>query len=691
MAEAVAEIFNQALALHQSGKLPEASALYKQVLLHFPSHADTLHLLGVTCLQSMEYERAIQHFQQAISAKPDHAAAYNNLGTAYNGLHHLNEAIEAYQHALSVNPDFADAHNNLGLAYSKLERFEEALSCYQRSLSINPQQAITNNNLAIAHYGLKQFELAISAYRQALAISPAYAEAYYGLGNAYSELKEYELATAAYHQAVAVKPEYAEAYNNLGNALSKLKRFEKAIPVYKKALVIDPGLSNETLNNLGNALTKLKHYDEAISCYRKAIAIDAQDKDAYNNLGNAFSEIKRFEDAMTCFRWALSIIPDDKETLNNIGVATSHLEKFDEALAVYKQVLSIDPQYGEAYNNLGNVLTDLKLYDDSITAYQNAISVKPDHAEAKWNLSLLLLSLGQLQQGFEDYESRWQCEDSKALSPTSYPRWLGDIPISGKKLLIQMEQGFGDAIQMVRYLPMLLDQGIDCYVQTPEPMMALMARSFPDVHFVDHKTTPDGMDLTIPIMSLPLAMKTFSEADIPSSAAYLVANVERVNYWQGALASSFRHRVGLVWRGNPNHSNDHHRSMPLAACLPLIINHSSIQFVTLQKDLTHEERELLSLHANVRMLDAELKDFDESAAVMMNLAAVISVDSAPAHLAAALGRPTWIPLCFRGEWRWLIDRDDSPWYPSATLFRQLAINDWAHVIQRLSLQLQRLG
>jgi hypothetical protein len=191
-------------------------------------------------------------------------------------------------------------------------------------------------------------------------------------------------------------------------------------------------------------------------------------------------------------------------------------------------------------------------------------------------------------------------------------------------------------------------------------------------------------------MSLPLAMQTFSEAEIPSGVPYLIPDAERVAFWQENLDPTFKHRVGLVWRGNPNHTNDLNRSMPLVSWLPIITTHPATQFVTLQKDLTDEERALLSTLPNVLMLDTALIDFDESAAVMMNLDVIISVDSSPAHLAGALGRKIWIPLCFAAEWRWMINRDDSPWYPTATIFRQSTAGVWDDVVQAINLKLTAL-
>ena len=256
---------------------------------------------------------------------------------------------------------------------------------------------------------------------------------------------------------------------------------------------------------------------------------------------------------------------------------------------------------------------------------------------------------------------------------------------------MQVEQGYGDAIQMVRYVSLLLLCGAKCWIQCPTSLGALFARSFPQAHVMTTDAYPEPCDFHVPLMSLPLACRTFAETDIPATVPYLQADAERVAYWKKELASWSIATVGLVWRGNPTHDNDHNRSTTLAAYLPLIAKHPEIRFVTLQKDMTDEERSLLEGLANVRMLDAELADFDESAAVMRNLDLMISIDSAPAHLAGALAVPTWILLPFNGEWRWLMERDDTPWYPTARLFRQPDRGDWDSLIEQIHTELGKLG
>jgi hypothetical protein len=260
--------------------------------------------------------------------------------------------------------------------------------------------------------------------------------------------------------------------------------------------------------------------------------------------------------------------------------------------------------------------------------------------------------------------------------------WLGETDIRGKNLLVQSEQGFGDVIQMLRYIPLIARMGAKTWFQAPKPLEALVRRSLSDAHVIPLRSCPDGIDLRIPIMSLPLAAKSLSEAEIPRDCPYLVPDRAKVELWRSRLASAHGRRVGLVWRGNPKHKNDHHRSAKLDVLLPLLENRD-IRYVTLQKGLSEAEVSILARHPNVVALDKELTTFDDTAAVIAALDLVISVDTAPAHLSGALGKPIWVLLPFNPEWRWMLDRADSPWYPTARIFRQSEVGNWDGVIASL--------
>lgn len=677
-------LFARALQQHQSGRLLEARELYAQVLKASPQHIGALHLLGVSYSQTGEHEKGVPSIEQAIALKPDFAEAHNNLGIALKVLNRHEEAIACWHKAIALKPDYAEAHSNLGNLLNTLQRHEEAIVSYQRAIALKPDYAEAHSNLGNALLALKRDAEAIDCYRQAIALKPSYVDAHYNLGNALNAAGRSAESLDCYHRAMALKPAYAEAYSNLGNALVTLGRNEEAIAACQQAITLKPDFA-EAHSNLGNALNALNRTQEAMICYHKAIALKQDCAEAYYNLGVALKTQKRAAEAVDYYRKAISLKPDFADAYNNLGTALNALNRPEEAMVCFEQAMALKPDFAEVHSNFGNAVNALNRPAEAMDHYQKAIAIKPDCADAQWNLSLALLALGQFEQGFREYETRWARKATTPLPATPYPCWLGDADIAGKKLLIQFEQGQGDAIQMLRYVPLLEEKGAECWIQLPKALLPLMRRSFPQAKMlVLPNLCPAGLDYRTPLMSLPLAMQTFTEAAIPKPSSYLKPDEARVAFWRAQLATqSSSKTVGLVWRGNPEHHNDHNRSAAVSDLLPLVAAHPSIQFVTLQKDLSDSEREALAAHRNLRILDAELSSFDETAAVMCVLDLTISVDSAPAHLVGALGRPVWILLPFCAEWRWLTDRSDSPWYPTAKLFRQQTIGDWTRLINRV--------
>jgi len=336
---------------------------------------------------------------------------------------------------------------------------------------------------------------------------------------------------------------------------------------------------------------------------------------------------------------------------------------------------------------MGVSLAALNRDAEALVCHERALAIDPHYADAEFNKALGLLRSGNFREGWRAYEKRWQAKDGAGKRHVDRPLWLGDTPVEGRSVLIEFEQGFGDAIQAWRYVPRLEALGAKCWIHAPASLQALVQRSFPHTSVIPRNWWPDQIELRVPVMSLPLATHTFSEADIPRVVRYLAADERQVAQWAARLSSAGAPRVGLVWRGNPSHRNERNRSAPLEAFAPLL-SRAGVRFVTLQKNLTDPEREILSRYANVTVLDEELRTFDDTAAAMSTLDIVISVDSAPAHLAGALGRTTWILLPFSPEWRWMLGRSDSPWYPTARLFRQRSIGDWAGVVAELCAALE---
>jgi len=688
--QSIDNLFHQSLLLQQAGKILEARANIKKILKKIPAHIEALHLIGLTYIQTREFEKAIAAIKRVVTIKPTYAEAYFNLGNAYSEMQRFEEAIEAFEKTLLINPDHWKASCNLGNMHYMQKRMDEAITCFKRAITINPDFAEAYIGLGVVYGDLKRFGEAVSLYSQAIALNPQVSDAHNNLGFSYLELERYQEAIASFKKAVALNPAYVDAYIGLARSFIALKQPHEAVSSYKNAFSIrpDPECAYELANLL--MLNELKQFEDAVTYYKHFLSANPHFSDAQISLGIALDYLLRFDEAVTTFEKILEIEPDNCPALNNLGNALVKLKRPEEAIARYQQALNILPQFHEAHNGLGNALKEFGRIDEAIDKYEQALAINPEFTQASWNRALMYLLQGNFQQGWLDYEQRWKLEETVALPHTPYPRWLGEEDISGKKLLLQAEQGFGDVIQMVRYVDLLIEQGAECWIQCAQPVVKLFSRSFPDAHVIDTSDYPIPCDYHLPMMSLPSAMKTFTESAIPNKVPYLKADPERLSYWKSEFKSSSL-KVGLVWRGDPNHGNDHNRSAKLPAYLPLIAENPAIHFVTLQKDLTAKELELLSDHANVSILDAELIDFDESAAVISALDLVITIDSAPAHLAGALAIPTWVLLPFIAEWRWHMDRSDSPWYPTTRLFRQEAIDDWPSVMNEVNVELKILG
>jgi tetratricopeptide (TPR) repeat protein len=712
-------LMQKSLQLQQVGRLSEARATLRKILKQSPLHAEALYLTAMTYLRAQEHEKGADYLRRVLALQPNNTEAYYNLGVAlsktlqyaeamsnlrralelnprYWKAHvrladvlqrsgHLEESRTHYEQALALRENCSDALVGLGVLYGAMGKLQEAVLAYRQALVFDPRHADAYNNLGFALGALRRFTEAVEAFRYALKIRPDYVDAYVGLARVLVNLDRREEALGNYQRAYEVRQD-AECAYELGRLLQEMKLFLAAKEWYRRALETQPKHFN-ALDGLGLVLGDLRRHDDAIKIFKRMLAIAPEDITARVNLGNAYYECRRFDEALAVYHEALALEPDNVAAHNGLGSVLVEIGRIDDAMASFNRALEINPKYVGAIYNRGVAFERLLRYDEAMSEYDRCEGVDPGFAEAGWNRSLVLLLHGRFQEGWPGYESRTRLQSASQVPEVSCPRWIGTQRLAGKKLLICTEEGYGDNIQMVRYIRLLEACGAECLIQCRQPLAGLMARSFPNTRVITPDALPEDMDFHIPVMSLPGAMKTFTEADIPAEVPYLTANPERLAHWSESTDKA----VGLVWRGNPKHANDHNRSSRLVDFLPLIDRHPHIRFVTLQKELTPEERGLLENRTNILVLDEELTDFDESAAVIGNLRLLISIDSAPAHLAGALGIPVWILLPFHGEWRWLRDRDDSPWYPTARLFRQTAFGDWQGVIKKVDTQLKQLG
>ena len=600
--------------------------------------------LGIAHLQAGRTADAEACFGQILEKFPAHPDALRLLGYAAIATQRDADGVELIRQAIRHNRNNPDYYAHLGAGYSNLGQLREAIESYTGALSLR-------SNL------------------------PA---VLYSRANVFARLNRLEEALADYERACSLKPDYVDAVNAAGMILHKLGRYAEAEARFLHALRLHPQ-HLLTLILRGALMRDLKRFDEAVSSLDAAIALKGDVPEALQERGLVFIAIGKFAEAIADFERAVSLKPDFTEAYSDLGCALTKTRQLEMASTAFRKALAIDPRHVAALNNLGSVLVDLDRPQEALGYFDRAIAVDPGYAEAHLNKAIIMLRLGDLQGGWIEYEWRWKCP-SQNLGDRRFdkPLWLGAEPITGKVVLLHNDQGLGDALQFCRYVPLLKARGAEIILEIDGPLNALLSR-LPGISRCLAKGAPlPSFDFHCPLTSLPLAFSTTLDT-IPSEVPYLPRASDEAG---PQLGPSQRPRIGLVWSGNPNHLNDHNRSLPLEDLLPLL-DGVEAQFVSLQKNARAEDEQLLRLRSDVLDLGPALRDFAATAAVVEQLDLVISVDTSVVHLAGGLGRPLWILLPHIPDWRWLIDRDDSPWYPTARLFRQTATRDWTEVVKRV--------
>ncbi|NTW51221.1 MAG: tetratricopeptide repeat protein [Chlorobiaceae bacterium] len=700
-------LLTQALEHHQHGQLAQAQSIYETILVIEPNNAEALHLLGCIAYQKNHFQDAVELINRAISLCPDNAVFHSNQGLSLIALGKPDAAVAGYDRAIKLNPNYAEAFYNRGIAFEKLTLFDAAMESYKRAVAINPDFAEAWNNLGNLLNRLEQFNTAVDSYNRAIAIKPDYAEAWFNRGIALYPLKDFDAAIDSYNQAIAIQPDFAEAFFHRAYTLQELKQFDAAIESYNRTIAIDPYFTDAFFNR-ANALQELKQFDAAIESYSRTIAIQPYFAEAYSNRGNALQNLKQFDAAIESYDQAIAIKPDFADAFSNRGVALQQLKRFDAAIESYNQAITIRtegaeafflrgnamlelnmidaaldsfdhaitlrPDYAEAYSNRAIPLLVLKQFDAAMDSFDRAITINPDYADAYWNKALVMLMTGNYKKGWTLYEWRWKVDGFPSPRRNfTQPLWIGNESIEGKTILLHSEQGLGDTIQFCRYVKLVKDLGARVIVEADASLIGLLSQLDGVAKLVAKGDALPFFDLHCPLLSLPLAFNTTLET-IPSSSGYLSADTEKVIEWAQRLGPKTKPRIGLVWNGSITHTNDHNRSVSLLSLtrhLP-----PGFQYISLQKEVRDTDRPLLDSAANIVHPGDDVTDFNDTAALCELMDLVISIDTSVAHLSAAMGKPTWILLPFLPDWRWLLDRDDSPWYASARLYRQEALGDW---------------
>jgi Flp pilus assembly protein TadD len=546
-------------------------------------------------------------------------------------------------------------------------------------------------NEAIAAHGQGRLRDAEKIYARVLKVAPNNFDALNLLGTVRAQQGHIGEAHRLFSAAVKANPLAPQGWSNLGQALHALKRNGEALECLDKARALAPDDVN-ILYQHANTLLSLDRPGDALAQFQAVLARAPQHVEARINCGLAQAALGSPEQALAEFDAALALAPGHPGASYNRGVALIKLGRYEEAVAANDVVIAVEAGHVNAWLNRGKALAQLNRYDEAIASYGEVLAIKKDHADAHFNQALALLTLGKYQRGFADYEWRWRRTGMAPQKSRGKPLWLGEYPLARKTVLLHAEQGLGDTIQFARYVPMLAAAGAKVVLEVQPELKPLMARLDGGATVIARGEAPSqqnlAFDVHCPFGSLPLALKT-EPAAVPAQIPYLSADGAHLAKWSAQIGALPQPRIAIAWSGNASHDNDRNRSIAFERLVPLF-GKGGASFISVQRDLRSEDAAALVAESRVTHVGAELEDFSDTAAVLALCDLVIAVDTAAVHLAGAMGRPVWVLVPFAPDWRWTLQGETTPWYPTARLFRQTALEDWDGVIARVGAELARL-
>jgi len=626
-ANTATQLLQQAIDFQQANKFDQALAIYQELLAAHPNDYRVLTLVSTVHLHLKAFEQCLSYVTKSIAINPNQADAYDIAGDAYTYLNRFEESAASYEKSIALKPDSAEAHYNCANALKLAKLDDRALVHYRQVIALKPDYAEAHHNLGVILWQKKQLNEALLCFNKAIELMPTYANAYMNCGNVLADLNKHEFAVAHYNYAIELNPDYAITYNNRGAAHNKLRQYDLAMEDYARATELDPNYAAAYINQ-GNTLIALGRHDEGLDSYNKA--------------------------------------------------------------------MQLDPANSQSYTNRGNLYLDSKQFALAIADYDHASELSPDNATCLWNKAIIKILLGDYEEGWHLYEYGWDAEGPPRgnRKPYSQPSLVGNDPqaphvpkevLAGKRVMLHAEQGLGDAIQFARYAPMVAALGAKIILNVHKPLLGVMRTLSPDYELIEKEQQYAEFDYHCALMSLPFYFKTTVNT-VPAQVPYLAVDQSKKAGLK--LTEKKGLRVGLVWSGSVSHTKDHKRSIPLAQLAPLM--DLPIEFHGLQKEIRPNDQSTLDAGMPIQLHIAELNDFTDTAALIDEMDVVISVDTSVAHLAGAIGKPVWILLPVVPDYRWLLDRNDSPWYPTAKLFRQKTIGDWDAVIAEVKTALEGL-
>jgi len=682
-------IIETSLPKDLTGNLTEVALCCQRMLQQNPCHPQALIGIALVALASGQSENAVRMARAAVAAAPRTIAAWVALGQALKAAGRCDEAERAYMHAIGLDRMNALARVGLGELRIAAGRATESIREFELALLSQPALAAARMGVGNALALLERYSEALASYTQALALNPKLAEGEFAAGFVLARMGKPEEAIARYRRALTLRPDFAAAWMNLGSLLREQGREVYAVAALKRAVELQPNLVSGWVN-LALLERERRRPAEAEAHLRTAFALNPEQVETLI----AWCQFRAAESdragAWQWLRWALARQPDNSEAVNMHGILLHQEGRFAEAIAVFEEAESLGSR--AASSNRGNSLLDLGRMNDALRAQELAVEREPASPGAQYNLSLTRLRLGHWQQGWQGYEARWRFREIHR-SPRTFtqPRWHGE-PLNERRILLHAEQGLGDTIQFCRYVSMVAARGGQIILQVQEPVELLMqtlagVRSG-QAQVVPFGTKPLEFDCESPLMSLPAIFGTTVET-VPWQGAYLFAEPELVaERWvqfphsRTPDSPCAQLRVGVAWAGNPRYKADRLRSVRLSTFFPMLRTRG-IQWIALQKG--EAAAQLATLPGDITVSDGSSRDRNlaETAALMSTLDLVITTDTCIAHLAGAMGKPVWILLPHLSDWRWMQQRETTPWYPTARLFRQPTPGNWTGVMERV--------
>ncbi|WP_255608950.1 tetratricopeptide repeat protein [Methylosinus sp. Sm6] len=652
------------------------------------AHPFASYLAGLIRVAKGEEERAIAHFGRAIALSPEHAQALYGRAVALQKCGRARDALADYEASLRLDPANVEGWFNYGEALIALQRHSDACDAWTRVLALAPGHAAALGNRALALHALGRDAEAIADYDRAIALAGADKALLRNRAVSLARLARHEEALASFAQAFALDAAYLDAADGAAAALMALRRFDEAGALCDHVLSFAPDHGSALLTK-GNALHELKRFEEALAVFDAALARAADDVRLATNRGMALFELGRFDEAHAAALAAIAIDASFALAWRCRGMTELRRAELDQALVSFDRALRLESADADVLCGRAIVLKELGRYDEALADFDRAIAIDPRHAEAKANKGSLLLLLGEFAEGWELFEHRWvQGDRPKAEIAYRWPEWRGE-PLAGKSIVVLDEAGLGDALQFSRYAPLLAAAGARAAYHCRPSLARVMRGLGLNVEIVTAPPPDANYDCCVTICSLPRAFAT--RADTISGRPYLRAEPERVAHWRERLGDG-GFKVGIAWHGSSHSRSDHTRAAPLSAFAPLS-RIDGVRLVSLQKNFGAEQ--LRSAPAGMRVeslgadFDCGADAFVDTAAVIANLDLVVTIDTSIAHLAGALGQKVWIAIKHSPEWRWMLEREDTPWYDSARLFRQERRGDWDDVFSRMARELER--